>query len=47
MSIEMLPRLKRGVTGLCAGAAFAAMTLPGLGQAAEPVNIGILFGLTG
>ena len=47
MSIEMLPRLKRGVTGLCAGAAFAAMMLPGLGQAAEPVNIGILFGLTG
>src|SRR5262252_10414130 len=47
MSIEMLPRLKRGVTGLFAGATFAAMMLPGLGQAADPVNIGILFGLTG
>ena len=47
MSIEMLPRLKRGVTGLCAGAAFAAMMLPGVAGAAEPVNIGILFGLTG
>src|SRR6266404_3707140 len=47
MSIEMLPRLKRGVTGLCAGAALAAMMLPGLAQAADPVNIGILFGLTG
>src|ERR1700745_541880 len=47
MSIEMMPRLKRGVTGLCAGAACAALMLPGLGQAADPVNIGVLFGLTG
>src|SRR5258706_14753056 len=47
MSIEMLPRLKRGTVGLCAGAALAAMMLPGLARAADPVNIGILFGLTG
>src|SRR5258706_10361683 len=47
MSIEMLLRLKRGAAGLCAGAALAAMMLPGLARAADPVNIGILFGLTG
>ena len=47
MSIQSLQRLPRAVTGLCAGAAFAAMLLPGLARAADPVNIGILFGLTG
>jgi len=47
MSIQVLQRLPRGVTGLCAGAALAAMMLPGLARAADPVNIGILFGLTG
>ena len=47
MSIQVLQRLPRGVIGLCAGAALAAMMLPGLARAADPVNIGILFGLTG
>ena len=47
MSIRVLQRLPRGVIGLCAGAALAAMMLPGLARAADPVNIGILFGLTG
>jgi branched-chain amino acid transport system substrate-binding protein len=47
VSIQVLQRLPRGVIGLCAGAALAAMMLPGLARAADPVNIGILFGLTG
>ena len=39
--------IRRGVAGILAGMAFAAMMLPGSGRAADPVNIGVLFGLTG
>jgi branched-chain amino acid transport system substrate-binding protein len=47
MTIQVLQRLPRRVTGLCAGVALGAMLLPGLARAADPVNIGVLFGLTG
>ena len=40
-------KIRRGVAGILAGTAFAAMLLPGSGRAADPVNIGVLFGLTG